>query len=229
MQTQLVQISLNIYIRALSICLCFFFLYSSHLFCELAAEYMIRLHKYAAQCSREPYIVGQTTPLALSCLPLPILSCILPYFNSRHKTIHFGENFMKIGPKLKKLSVFKSQFYVYSSWGIYCEMGYILLQFLILNTSHDIGSPHSCMTCKKCPPWHPTALKFELEHCSLIWPFLASICKGCFYMQKILNKWTHNVTYISVVSTDNEGLPCYRSDNCRHDSIKLAGVPSWFI
>ena len=44
---------------------------------------------------------------------LPFLSCPLSYFNSRHKTLHFGENFMKIGPKSKKLSVFKGQFYMY--------------------------------------------------------------------------------------------------------------------
>ena len=34
---------------------------------------------------------------------LPFLSCPLSYFNSRHKTLHFDENFMQTGPKLKKI------------------------------------------------------------------------------------------------------------------------------
>ena len=45
--------------------------------------------------------------------PLPFLSCPLSYFNSRHKTLHFGENFLKIGPKLKKvINVKRSVLYV---------------------------------------------------------------------------------------------------------------------
>ena len=35
---------------------------------------------------------------------LPFSSCNLPYFNSRHNTLYFGENFMKIGPELKKVT-----------------------------------------------------------------------------------------------------------------------------
>ena len=35
--------------------------------------------------------------------PLPFLSCPASYFNSKHKTLHSGENFMTIGPNLKKV------------------------------------------------------------------------------------------------------------------------------
>ena len=55
--------------------------------------------------------------------PLPFLSC---HFNFRHKALHFGENFMKIGPKLKKLSVFKGQFYMYIFEVFIVEWDYIL-------------------------------------------------------------------------------------------------------
>ena len=68
---------------------------------------------------------GRAVPLVPPLLPslatpLPFLSCCLSYSNSRHKTLHFGENFMKIGPKLKKL--LKGQFYVYSLWSNYCAI-----------------------------------------------------------------------------------------------------------
>ena len=43
-------------------------------------------------------------PLLFPAAPLSFQSCPLPYFNYRHQTLHFGENFIKIGPKLKKLS-----------------------------------------------------------------------------------------------------------------------------
>ena len=52
--------------------------------------------------------------LPFPAAPLPFLSRFLSYFNSRHKTLHFGENFVKIGPKLKMLSMFKGQCSVYS-------------------------------------------------------------------------------------------------------------------
>ena len=56
-----------------------------------------------------------------------LLKLPLSYFNSRHKTVHFDENFMKIGPKLKNLSIFKSQFYVYSIFEVFIvEWDYIL-------------------------------------------------------------------------------------------------------
>ena len=63
---------------------------------------------------------GRAAPLVLSCRPSAVLK--LPSdFNSRHKTLHdFGENFMKIRPKLKKkLSMFKSQFYVWSVFEVF--------------------------------------------------------------------------------------------------------------
>ena len=57
----------------------------------------------------------------------PLLSCPLSYLNSRHKTLHFGENFIKTGPKLKKLQMFKGQFYVYSIFEVFIvEWDYIL-------------------------------------------------------------------------------------------------------
>ena len=67
-----------------------------------------------------------------SCPLLPPLcpsKAALPYFNFRHKTLHFDENFMKIGPKLKNLSMFKDQFYVYSIFEVHVfitEWHYIL-------------------------------------------------------------------------------------------------------
>ena len=56
---------------------------------------------------------------------LPKLSSVFQL--QRHKTLHFGGNFMKIGPKLKKLSVFKGQFYMYSIFEVFIvEWDYIL-------------------------------------------------------------------------------------------------------
>ena len=59
-----------------------------------------------------PILRGRLPFLLSPATPLPWLTCPLPYFNSRHKTLHFGENFMEIGPKLKVTNV-KSQFYGY--------------------------------------------------------------------------------------------------------------------
>ena len=81
--------------------------------------------------------MGGSSLLPSSATPLPFLSCPLTYFNSRHKTLQFGENFMKIGPKLKKLiSMFKGQFYTYVLyfWGIYCGVGLYLVS--CLDTKH---------------------------------------------------------------------------------------------
>ena len=57
--------------------------------------------------------------LPFAAAPLPFLSCILSCLNSRHKTLHFGENLMKIGPKLKILSKSKGQYYVYSIFEVF--------------------------------------------------------------------------------------------------------------
>ena len=49
---------------------------------------------------------------------------------------------MKIGPKFKKLSMFKGQFYMYSISEVFIvEWDYILKHVLILNTSHDTSVP----------------------------------------------------------------------------------------
>ena len=75
---------------------------------------------------------GPTWRVGLSLLPspatpLPFLSCHLSYFNSRYKTLHVGGNFMKIRLKLKQLSMFKGQFYVYSIFEVFIvEWHYIL-------------------------------------------------------------------------------------------------------
>ena len=53
--------------------------------------------------SASPIWRGGLPLLPSPAAPLPFLSCPLSYFNSRLKTLHFGENFMKIGPKLKKV------------------------------------------------------------------------------------------------------------------------------
>ena len=82
---------------------------------------------------------GADRPTCPLLLPLcPFLSCPLSYFNFRHTTLHFGENFMKIGSKSKKLSMFKGQFYMYSSFEIFVvEWDFFSLHVLILSTSHD--------------------------------------------------------------------------------------------
>ena len=70
-------------------------------------------------------IEGRAAPLALFSAPLPFVSCHLSYFDI--KNLHFGENFMKIRPKLKTLSMFKGQFYVYSIFEVFIvEWDYIL-------------------------------------------------------------------------------------------------------
>ena len=79
------------------------------------------------QCSSQSYIEGGAAPLAqeraaLLLSPAALLhfiNCPLPYFKSRHKTLHFGENVMKIGPKLKKVFCFKVSFMCILVWGIY--------------------------------------------------------------------------------------------------------------
>ena len=59
---------------------------------------------------------------------------------------------MKIGLKLKKFSMFTSQFYVYSICKAFIvEWDYILSHALILGASHDTWCPHSCMTTQKVP------------------------------------------------------------------------------
>ena len=81
------------------------------------------------QCSApaSPIWRGEPPLLPSMAVPLPFLSCLLSYFNFRHKTLHFGENFMKIGPKLRKLSVFQGQFYIYSIFEVLIvEWDYIL-------------------------------------------------------------------------------------------------------
>ena len=65
---------------------------------------------------------------------------------------------MKIGPKLKKLSMFKGQFHVYSIFEVFIvEYDYFVL---ILSTSHDTWCPHSGMTAQKVP--HPASLCPEI-------------------------------------------------------------------
>ena len=70
---------------------------------------------------------GQPLLLPFPDTPLPFLSCLLSYFNSRHKTLHVDENLMKIIPKLKMLSMLKGQCYVYSIFEVFIvELDYIL-------------------------------------------------------------------------------------------------------
>ena len=75
---------------------------------------------------------------------------------------------MKSGPKLKRLSVFKDQFYVYPIFEVFIvEWDYILYHGLILSILHDICSPHSCMTVQKVPylaPLCPQILAGALTH-----------------------------------------------------------------
>ena len=107
---------------------------------------------YIYSVPASPIWRGRPPLLPSPATPLPFLSCPLSYFNSRHKTLHFGKNFKKIGPKLKKLSMFKGQFDVYSIFEvhfIYCGMG--LYFATILSISHDTWCPHSCMTTQKVP------------------------------------------------------------------------------
>ena len=97
--------------------------------------------------------------LPFPAAPLPFLSCLLSYFNFRHKTLHFGENFMKIRSKLKMLSMFKGHCYVYSIFDlVIVEWDYILFHVLILSTSHDTWCPHSCITAPYMVPLCPQIL-----------------------------------------------------------------------
>ena len=77
--------------------------------------------------SASPTWRGGLALLPSPAAPLPFLCCHLSDFNSRHKTLHFGEKFMKIGQKLKKLSKFKGQLYMYSIFEVnIVEWDYIL-------------------------------------------------------------------------------------------------------
>ena len=100
---------------------------------------------YSAPAS--PIWSGVPPLLPSPAAPLPFLSCPLSFFNSRHKTLHFGENFRKIRPKLKKmLSMFKCQFHVYSIFeGFFCGMGLYFVLCL------DTRCPDSCMIAQKVP------------------------------------------------------------------------------
>ena len=93
-------------------------------------NFLIRLGKYMLLVSvpAGPIWRGGPPLLPSSAAPLPFLSCILSYFNSRHKTLHFGEKFMKIRPKFKKKkSMFKGGFYMYSIFEVFSvEWDYIL-------------------------------------------------------------------------------------------------------
>ena len=75
-------------------------------------------------------------PFALSCR-LSALLKLLPYFNSRHKTLHFGEkktpyilgeNFMKIGSKSYQCLKVSSR--CIPVQGIYCGMGLFFITCL---------------------------------------------------------------------------------------------------
>ena len=82
-------------------------------------------HEGSYSTPASPIQRGGQLLLPSPAAPLPFLSCHLSYFNSRHK--YFGENFMKIGPKLKNLLMFNGQFYVYSIFEVFIvEWDYIL-------------------------------------------------------------------------------------------------------
>ena len=91
--------------------------------CIYMCAHSRRIHSTPAS----PIWRGGPPLLPFPAAPLPFLSCLLSYFNSRHKILHFGENFMNIGPKLKMLSMFKGQCYVYSIFEVFIvELDYIL-------------------------------------------------------------------------------------------------------
>ena len=89
-----------------------------------------------------PILRGQPTLLSSPAAPQPFLRCFLRYFNSKYKTLHFGENFMEIRPKFKKKK--KKKCYqclkVYFNcilvclWGICCGMGWYFVT--CLDTKH---------------------------------------------------------------------------------------------
>ena len=95
----------------------------AHMFC-LVCKKILQCNSLSAPAS--PIWRGGPPLLPTPAASLPFLSCPLSNFDSKHKTLHFGENFMKIGPKLKKLSMFKGQFYVYSIFEVFIvEWDYI--------------------------------------------------------------------------------------------------------
>ena len=65
---------------------------------------------------------GKPLLLPSPAAPLPFWSYPLPYFNSRHKTLHFAENFMNIGQNLKSYQCVKVSFMCILGWGIYCRI-----------------------------------------------------------------------------------------------------------
>ena len=83
-----------------------------NLFSEKNYHQMVNTNSCNAPGS--PIWRGGPPLLPFPAAPLPFLSCLLTCFNSRHKTLYFGENFMKIAPKLKIFSMSKGQCYMYS-------------------------------------------------------------------------------------------------------------------
>ena len=92
---------------------------------------VVKVIRHKAELQRtsapaSPLWRGGLPLLPFPAAPLPFLSCFLSYFNSRHKTLHFGENSIKIDPKLKMLSMFKGQCSVYSIFEVFIvEWDYI--------------------------------------------------------------------------------------------------------
>ena len=124
-------------------------------------------HRLCSAPSR-PIWRGGLPLLPFPATPLPFLSCLLSCFNSRHKTLHFGENFMKIGPKLKTLSMSKGQCYVYPIFEVFIvEWDYIFV--ISLDTKHITWHmmPSSCMTAQKVP--YPAPLCPQILAGALLW------------------------------------------------------------
>ena len=79
--------------------------------------------------------------------PLSFQSCPLPFFNSRHQTLQFGENFIKIGQQLKKTSMFNiTKTYIYNFAPLKphfytVKLGFtgVYIIFLILLKNTDCG------------------------------------------------------------------------------------------
>ena len=70
---------------------------------------------------------GRPLLLPSPAAPLPFWSYPLLYFNSRHKTLRFAENFMNIGQNLKSYQCVKVSFMCILGWGIYCRiMGLVI-------------------------------------------------------------------------------------------------------
>ena len=77
--------------------------------------------------------------------PLSFFSCLLYYFNSRHKILHFGENFMKIRPKKKKC---------YPGFSLFCGLGVLwTLASVIWGSNsknqrvHKLNDAWKCVEC----------------------------------------------------------------------------------